>query len=453
MNGELPSGWKEVRLGDIVSLNPRHPASLDDSLSVTFTPMPALSENSHRFKRSEERPLRQVKKGYTHFADGDVLLAKITPCMENGKAAVATGLANGIGCGTTELHVLRPKEGVNSWYLYHYLHQKSFRREATANFTGTAGQLRVPVAFMAGAEIPLPPTAEQARIVAKLEKLLEKVDDCRERLAKIPVILKRFRQSVLSAACSGRLTADFEENQRRTGWSSGELVDFGKVSGGVTKNARRGSLPLQAPYISVGNVYENDLRLDDVGVIGVSKMEFDRTLLRTDDLLFVEGNGSIDQVGRVALWNDQIQPCLHQNHIIKFRSGINLSPKFALFWMMSPQGRDSLTEAAVSTAGLYNLSITKIEKLPIRCPPLPEQHEIVRRVEGLFALADKIEDRYKKAKEQVDKLTQSILAKAFRGELVPQDPNDEPASELLKRIKTETLANIKSRTRVRKPKT
>lgn len=212
MNGELPSGWKEVRLGDIVSLNPRHPASLDDSLSVTFTPMPALSENSHRFKRSEERPLRQVKKGYTHFADGDVLLAKITPCMENGKAAVATGLANGIGCGTTELHVLRPKEGVNSWYLYHYLHQKSFRREATANFTGTAGQLRVPVAFMAGAEIPLPPTAEQARIVAKLEKLLEKVDDCRERLEKIPAILKRFRQSVLAAACSGRLTADWRKD-------------------------------------------------------------------------------------------------------------------------------------------------------------------------------------------------------------------------------------------------
>ena len=113
--------------------------------------------------------------------------------------------------------------------------------------------------------------------------------------------------------------------------------------------------------------------------------------------------------------------------------------------MMSVYGRDALTEVAVSTAGLYNLSISKIGGLPIAVPPLPEQEEIVRRVEALFALADQIGARYKKAKAHVDKLTQSILAKAFRGELVPQDPNDLPADELLRQIREE-------KAKVEKPK-
>jgi type I restriction enzyme S subunit len=205
MNQELPAGWTITSLENISQINPRHPKDLDDFLPVTFATMPALSEVGYRFKFEEERPLGKVRKGYTHFAEGDVLFAKITPCMENGKAAVASGLRNGLGCGTTELHVLRPKEGIDPKYIYFFLHQESFRRDAAQNFTGTAGQLRVPVSFVAKAEIPLPPSDEQRRIVAKLEKLLEKVESSRTRLEKIPVLLKRFRQSVLAAACSGRL--------------------------------------------------------------------------------------------------------------------------------------------------------------------------------------------------------------------------------------------------------
>src|SRR5439155_23540794 len=112
------------------------------------------------------------------------------------------------------LHVLRPRGDVNPFYIYHFIHQPSFRHAAEANFTGTAGQLRVPVAFVEKAEVPIAPLGEQRRIVVKLEKLLGKVDTCQQRLTTIPVLLKRFRQSVLSAACSGRLTADWREENR-----------------------------------------------------------------------------------------------------------------------------------------------------------------------------------------------------------------------------------------------
>lgn len=434
----LPKGWANSPLEEIVTFNPRHPTDTEPFLEVSFVPMSGVSDRNWQLQLEEVRPFNKASKNFTHFSEGDVLFAKITPSMENGKAAIAQNLTNKMGCGTTELHVLRPSIGVESKYVYRFIHQESFRKEAARNMTGTAGQLRVPVAFLREVLIPLPPLPEQHRIVAKLEKLLHKVDACQERLEKIPAILKRFRQSILAAACSGRLTADWREKENLSfDWLDVVTSDLGKISGGITQNGKRKNLLHQLPYLRVANVYANELRLDDVALIGVNQSEIERTILQKGDLLFVEGNGSIEQIGRVALWNGSIYPCLHQNHLIKFRSYKNSIPNYILFWMMAPIGRESLMEAAVSTAGLHTLSISKIEKIPIKLPPLLEQQEIVRRVEALFAVADRIEARYKKAKTQVDRLTQSILAKAFRGELVPQDPNDEPASVLLERIRTE----------------
>jgi hypothetical protein len=116
MTDPLPRGWTKATLSDIVEINPRHPRELNDSLPVSFATMAALSESRAEFQFLAERPLGEVRKGFTHFAEGDVLFAKITPCMENGKAAVAVGLRNGVGCGTTELHVLRPLGKVDPHY-------------------------------------------------------------------------------------------------------------------------------------------------------------------------------------------------------------------------------------------------------------------------------------------------------------------------------------------------
>ncbi len=287
--------------------------------------------------------------------------------------------------------------------------------------------------------IPLPPLSEQYRIVAKLDALMEKVESNKRCLDKIPALLKRFRQSVLAAAVSGRLTEDWKEkNGIKEEWKEEALKNIGEITGGITLNSKRQFLPLKMPYLRVANVYSNQVLLNEIKSIGITEKEINRALLKKGDLLIVEGNGSPDQIGRVAQWHGEIENCLHQNHLIKFRSDNYYTSRFILYFLLSFQGREQIEEASKSTSGLYTLSLSKVANLNIFFPKsTKEQKEIVHRVEQLFAFADKAEARYIKVKAVLDKLPQSILAKAFRGELVPQDPNDEPASVLLERIKAE----------------
>lgn len=216
--------WVETTLGACCQINPRNKVN-DESLEVTFVTMSDISQNSPLFKSTQLRSFSEVKKGFTHFAENDVLFAKITPCMENGKAALANNLQNGLGCGTTELHVIRPLCGVESAFVYNFVHQPIFRTEAEQRFTGSAGQRRVPVEFLYEYPFPLPPLNEQKRIVEKLDAILPKVKNAKARLEKIPLILKKFRQSVLSAACSGRLTEDWREKNTEVA-----AVDLSKLN-------------------------------------------------------------------------------------------------------------------------------------------------------------------------------------------------------------------------------
>src|SRR5947209_8755210 len=160
---DLPQGWTRTTLGEIAHINRRDTAlrDLSDGLLVSFVPMAAVDAERGTITWQEERPLSEVRKGFTSFSDGDVLFAKITPCMENGKAAVAHGLKNGCGFGSTEFHVLTPRDSVSSKWIFYFVRQQSFREDAKARFSGTAGQLRVPGSFLAHYPIALPPAAEQ----------------------------------------------------------------------------------------------------------------------------------------------------------------------------------------------------------------------------------------------------------------------------------------------------
>lgn len=143
---------------------------MTDDQIVSFVPMAAVDEVSGTIQAHQTRPYADVKKGYTHFKNDDVLFAKITPCMENGKAAIASELAGGLGFGSTEFHVLRAKEDVLPEWLFYFIRQPAFRSEAKRNFTGTAGQQRVPTTFLASATLPVPPLPEQRRIVDLLAR-------------------------------------------------------------------------------------------------------------------------------------------------------------------------------------------------------------------------------------------------------------------------------------------
>ena len=160
------SAYPLVPLGEICAINPRtkRTAIPEEDTLVSFVPMAAVDERFGMITVHEDRRLMDVSKGFTAFEDGDVLFAKITPCMENGKAALARNLTNGVGRGSTEFYVLRPSDKVLGEYVYHFVRQPRFREKAKRHFTGTAGQQRVPKLFMENVPIPLPPIDKQRHI-------------------------------------------------------------------------------------------------------------------------------------------------------------------------------------------------------------------------------------------------------------------------------------------------
>lgn len=216
-----------VALSEAVVVNPRiDRTQLANDTEVSFVPMAAVGAADGNIDTSTGRPYAEVKKGYTHFRENDVLFAKVTPCMENGKMAVARNLKNGIGFGSTEFHVLRPREGIDPHYVYHFVSSQTFRKEAARHMTGAVGLRRVPSAFLESAEIPLPALDVQREIVAELEKQFSRLDEAVANLQRVKANLKRYKASVLKAAVEGRLVETEASLARREGrtYETGEQL-------------------------------------------------------------------------------------------------------------------------------------------------------------------------------------------------------------------------------------
>ena len=220
-------------------------------------------------------------------------------------------------------------------------------------------------------------------------------------------------------------------------WKWLHLTNLGEVAGGLTKNQARNALPLKAKYLRVANVFFNRLQLEEIKEIGVTEEELRKTCLAAGDLLFVEGNGSIEQIGRVAIWNGSVPDMTHQNHLIRFSSNGLLSPRFTLYFMMSPVGRKRITAQASSTSGLHTLSISKVKGLSVPLCSPAEQAEVVRILDARLQATDTLDAEIDVNFARAEALRHSILKKAFSGGLIPQDATDEPASALLARIKAE----------------
>ena len=198
--------WLRKRLGEVCEINPRRPElGRPDEAPTTFVPMEAVDHRLAVVVRPETRPYGEVRKGYTYFAEGDVLFAKITPCMQNGKHAIARGLIEGVGFGSTEFHVLRPTAEITSEWIHFFLRQPWVLHAATAYFEGAVGQQRVPSDFLFALEIPLVPLPEQRRIVAILNEQMAEAERARKSIEEELDTINKLPAALLRRAFNGEL--------------------------------------------------------------------------------------------------------------------------------------------------------------------------------------------------------------------------------------------------------
>jgi len=205
---EKGEDWEEKKIGEVFITNPQKNEikDLSDDLDISFIPMKFVSEKSKKIINQETKKLSQVRKGYTYFKDDDVILAKITPCFENGKMAIAKELINGIGFGSTEYHVFRTQKEVITPFLFYFLQQNKFKGEAKRNMTGTAGQLRVPIKFIENYHISFPPSlSTQQSIVSSIESKFSVIDKVEEIVNNSLKKAEKLKKSILKSAFEGRL--------------------------------------------------------------------------------------------------------------------------------------------------------------------------------------------------------------------------------------------------------
>lgn len=281
-------------------------------------------------------------------------------------------------------------------------------------------------------QIPLPPLPEQKRIADKLDSVLARVDACRDRLDRIPALLKRFRQSILAAATAGRLTQDWRRNQGLS-----EVAAYPEVRLSSVATSRLGKMLDKAknsgdlvPYLRNVNVRWYSFDLDDVQLMKVEPSELSDLVVCEGDVLVCEGG----EPGRCAIWRSRDHRFVYQKALHRVRPDTaRLHPEWLVHSLKFAAETKAL-DALFTGTTIKHLTGVALANFAIALPSIQEQHEIVRRVETLFAFADRLEARCAAARKQAGQLTPALLAKAFRGELVPQDPADEPAAELLKRL-------------------
>lgn len=321
--------------------------------------------------------------------------------------------------------------------------------------------------FLRASSFPIAPLPEQCRIAAKLEELLNRVDACRKRLEQVPRLLKQFRQSVLAAVCSGRLTVDWRSSD---GYISHNTEDFeyltedyllppdwrikrlGDVADKIQDGNYGGDYPKESEWTTSGVPFITGTALGQRGNIIKSNLRYvseeknkvlKKAQIEPGDIIFPNRGArdaqklGLEPMGYLipeSFGHGNINP---QLTLIRVREGLDNN-----YLKLCLDSEFFLSQHRLATTGsaLAFINLTKTKAVAIPIPPIEEQREIVRRVQDLFKITDAVEDLYIKAQWQLDKLPQSILAKAFRGELVPQDPDDEPASRLLDRIRQDRCA-------------
>lgn len=451
----LPDGWRWERLERIAPVNPKRTFDgIPVDADIAFVPMAAVEELTGQIDIAQTRKAEAVKSGFTKFRTGDLIFAKITPCMENGKLAIVPPLPHDAGAGSTEFHVVEPREVSGSW-LFYYLSQAIFRQDAEHNMTGTAGQKRVPVDWLRNCPIPVPPSQEvEARTIARLEGLLDDIDDGEAALSEAQATTEIYRQSLLKAVVSGAFTAGWRADnpaladgqtlatrlldERRARWEANP------------KNAKRKYVEPAAPVIddrplppgwtwmsldqlSWSSQYGTSIKCDvdgpgapvlripnlrngEITALNMKRASADLNVATQEfvapgDLLIVRTNGSEQLIGRTGVVTQPLTEATYfASYLIRFRLiGDELLWEWVRAFTESALFRERVRENIGSSAGQYNLSMGKLDGFPIAVPPPKEMAAALSAMASARLPIPQIGGAHD--------LRSSILLAAFRGDL------------------------------------
>lgn len=482
---KLPDGWVECCIDDVTENHDgtRVPVKLSDRAS---------RQGAYPYYGASGA-IDQVDD---YLFDGEYLLVAEDGANLLSRSTPIAFSASGKFWVNNHAHVLKERQGVVRDYVRHFLNAT----DLAPYVTGTA-QPKLTQKNLNRLPLKIPATNEQRRIVDKIEALTARSRRAKEALDAVPALLDKLRQSILAAAFRGDLTKEWRaahpnvepasvlldriRKERRARWEEAELAKMRSkgslpkddkwkskyvepepvntddlpelpegwawasletltvISGGIAKGeARRDQQEyVEVPYLRVANVQRGYLLLDDVRTIEVTVDKAASLRLEAGDILLNEG-GDRDKLGRGWVWEGQIANCIHQNHVFRARPATQDVNSRYVSHYANALGQDFFMDQGKQTTNLASVSMSKIRRLPIALAPELEQKAILNIVET--ALETSLETRrfVERCKEQAEALNSAILAKAFRGELVPQDPNDEPASALLERIRAERESGV-----------
>ena len=398
---KVPNSWDIVSVSDLFLLNPK--SELNDNMKVGFIPMALVEDGFSRNHFFEERTWKDVNRGYCHFQNGDIGVAKISPCFENRKSTIFKNLPNNYGAGTTELVILRPIKVYAKFYLYLF---KSdwYLKEGTKYFKGVVGQQRVHKEIFTDLHIPLPPFAEQQRIVEEIEYWFALIDQIEQDKSDLQTAIRQTKSKILDLAIHGKLVPQNPNDEPASellkrinpkaeitcdnghypvGWIDVILGDIFYHNTGKALNSSNKEGVLRN-YLTTSNVYWNQFDLSLVKQMPFRDNELEKCTVQKGDLLVCEGG----DVGRSAIWNFDYNICI-QNHIHRLRPKGDLNVSFYYYVLRFLKEHNRIGGKGI---GLLGLSSNELHKIGMPLPPRKEQDRIVLKIEELFSVLDNIQN-------------------------------------------------------------
>jgi len=423
---EAPAHWKQKRLKFVVQLNPSRSEVSDRNRTeeVSCLPMEAVGDDGS-LSLEQTRPIAAVETGYTYFRDGDVTIAKITPCFENGKGAVMCGLLGGIGFGTTELIVARPRPSeVGAEYLHSVFTSASFRGFGEASMYGAGGQKRVSDDFVRNFRAPIPPLVEQSQIQKFLDRETAKIDALVAEQERLIELLNEKRQAVISHAVTKGLDARVSMMPPEFSWPPtvpthwklkslkylSSRISSGKTpSGGGEAYVSEGTL-----FIRSQNVYDDGLRLEDVVYISEAMDESmaSTRILPGDILLNITGAS----IGRSCIVPNDFPRANVNQHVCAIRLKNPSFRPFASHFLKSSVMK-GYVDFVQNGAAREGLNFKQIGDMAIPVPPMDEQLRIVEYIESNSRKFDQLIDESKALLAVLSERRSALISAAVTGQI------------------------------------